>query len=622
MKWVFISRMASRLKAEASFIFVFSGVLMFVCLNPHTTNPAEWILYTKYLVPIGMAVWLLFSFRLHVSLFTSTPIHWIAMNDIIRNPQKIVFCQALIAFVCFFVLQMALAGIIAGAVVINYSAGWDLFAFLFPLYVIHFLLPFLWAWMIGLSTGAVYAYHSSKKAMLLVGVFVLWIIVLFSLEYRNPSFSLWGNHRWPYIDPLFSLTFQKERVLIKLAYILSSIAVYGVFRSMRRSFAGLAASVTLVIFVTFFLQHAQSKFQLDDILLANDAKLYQQLKHRDQTKNIPLYGYWKIKEIEVNPKSTYPIKITLSLHPKEHTVRFSINEQFQIDHIQGGGKRLPFQQQGNVVQVQTNGAPSMTIYYRHTFGSTFYPLTSGVTLLPFESNWYPQSMDSTLYDIDSSGTLHSNVETKTCTRVNVIVGKEKYHWHGDHLPCLSVINGPYKQIQVQHTRFLVYKPFLTTTRNYMELKHQLVSIRNELCHLFPNLANTDYCTKEVKIISIIPKSINTTNLSLYDSTVADGTYTFYVDPFLDVNGIPATKHIQELAAFFIPYRLFENEQISLFAGLYLMEKLHIPSIGYGNRIAEKSSIDSTTWEHYMALSIKEKENILIQLAQERGKGDK
>ncbi|KZE93744.1 hypothetical protein AVP43_02792 [Geobacillus stearothermophilus] len=34
MKWVFISRMASRLKAEASFIFVFSGVLIFVCLNP------------------------------------------------------------------------------------------------------------------------------------------------------------------------------------------------------------------------------------------------------------------------------------------------------------------------------------------------------------------------------------------------------------------------------------------------------------------------------------------------------------------------------------------------------------------------------------------------------------
>ncbi|WP_231925954.1 hypothetical protein [Geobacillus thermoleovorans] len=576
MKWVFISRMASRLKAEAIFILVFSGALMFDCLNPHTINPAEWILYTKYLVPIGMAVWLLFSFRLHLSLFASMPIHWIAMNDIIRNPQKIVFCQALIAFVCFFVLQMALAGIIAGAVVINYSAGWDLFAFLFPLYVIHFLLPFLWAWMIGLSTSAVYAYHSPKKAMLLVGVLVLWIIVLFSLEYRNPSFSLWVNHRWPYIDPLFSLTFQKERMLIKLAYILSSIAVYGVFRSMRRSFAGLAASAIFLTVATSFLQHAQSKFQLDDILLANDVKLYQQIKHQDQTKNIPLNGYWKIKEIEVNPKSTYPIKVTLSLHPKERTVRFSINEQFQIDHIQGGGKRLPFQQQGNVVQVETNGAPSMTIYYRHTFGSTFYPLTSGVTLLPFEANWYPQPVDSKLYYIDSSGTLHSNVETKTCTRVKMIVGKEKYRWRGDHPLCLSMINGPYKQIQVQHTRFLVYKPFLTTARNYMELKRQLVSIRNELCHVFPDLANIDYCTKEVKSVSIIPKSINTTNLSLYDSTVADGNYTFYIDPFLDVNGSPATKHIQELAAFFIPYRLFENERIGLFAGLYLMEKLHIP----------------------------------------------
>jgi hypothetical protein len=104
--------------------------------------------------------------------------------------------------------------------------------------------------------------------------------------------------------------------------------------------------------------------------------------------------------------------------------------------------------------------------------------------------------------------------------------------------------------------------------------------------------------------------------------VADGNYTFYVDPFLNVNGTPATKHIQELAAFFIPYRLFENEQISLFAGLYLMEKLHIPSIGYEHRLAEKASINSTAWEHYKALSMKEKENILIHLVQERGKGDR
>ncbi|KPC97167.1 hypothetical protein LR69_04625 [Geobacillus sp. BCO2] len=108
MKWVFMSRMTSRLKAETIFILAFSGVLMFVCLNPHTINPAEWILYTKYLVPIGMAVWLFFSFRLHVSLFTSTPIHWIAMNDIMPNPQTIVFCQALIAFVLFFRLATGL----------------------------------------------------------------------------------------------------------------------------------------------------------------------------------------------------------------------------------------------------------------------------------------------------------------------------------------------------------------------------------------------------------------------------------------------------------------------------------------------------------------------------------
>ncbi|OXB86394.1 hypothetical protein B9L19_12700 [Geobacillus thermocatenulatus] len=39
MKWVFISRMTFRLKAETIFILAFSGVLMFFCLNPHTINP-------------------------------------------------------------------------------------------------------------------------------------------------------------------------------------------------------------------------------------------------------------------------------------------------------------------------------------------------------------------------------------------------------------------------------------------------------------------------------------------------------------------------------------------------------------------------------------------------------
>ncbi len=296
MKSVFIlSRTASQLKVETILMFTFSGILVFYCLNPYTINPVEWMLYTKYLVPIGMAVCLLFSFRLHVSLFTSTPIHWIAMNNLMPKPQKMIFCQVLIALACFLALQLALAGIIAGAIVVNYSAGWDLFVFLFPLYLIHFLLPFLWAWLIGLSTSDVYAYHSPKKAMLLLGVLVLWIIVLFSLEYRDPSFSLWVKHRWPYIDPLFSLTFQKERVLIKLAYILSSIAVYGVFRNMRHSFAGLTASVMIMLFVTFFLQHIQSKFELDGILLANDVKLYHQIKDQAQVGNITLNGHWRIK---------------------------------------------------------------------------------------------------------------------------------------------------------------------------------------------------------------------------------------------------------------------------------------------------------------------------------------
>ncbi|MBB5356346.1 hypothetical protein HNR43_002330 [Anoxybacillus mongoliensis] len=619
MKWCSVLfRMIANMKLDVALISIYLGILVFYCINPYTINPAEFILYKKYLLPIGVVVWLLASFRLHFLIMTSTPVDWILMNNIIQKPKKIIANQITILFTCFFILQILIAGVVASAIVVNYSAGWDLFKFLFRLYWICFVLPFIWAWIIGLFISMIDAYYSHKKSMLLLSVFLLWIMTLFSLEYS--PFQVFIENRFPYIDPLFSLTFLKENVWIQLVYVVCSIMICIVFMKMKRTAFGLAISVMLIISVTFTIYHTQTKFQLDDILLANDYKLYQHIKYKTH-HNKSMTSNWRITGIEVEPESRYPIKVELTLDKKAPFVRFSMNEQFEIDHIKSGGKNLSFNQQGSIVEVETSGVHSMIIYYKHTFGSSFYPLTSNIVLLPFEANWYPQSTHSNIYTIDSSGTFHTNVETKKCKHIKVIEGKEKYSWHGDHLDCLSIIRGPYKQMEIENTKLIVYEPFLTKTKNYRELKNQLVSIRSELCELFTNLKNTDYCMNEIKTVVIIPKSLSTTNLLLYDSTVTNGSYTFYVDPFLDVNDKSVTAYVQELAAFLIPYRLFENEQISIFVGQYLMEKLRIPSSGSLKTIVGKSSISLESWNHYMKLAMEEKEKVLIQMAKEMERTD-
>jgi hypothetical protein len=613
-------RMILSIKIDLVVIFVFSCILIFYCSNPYVINPAEFTLYTKYFIPIGIFIWLLVSFHLHLLITNSIPINWLTINELVKKPKRIVFNQIGIAFTCFLTLQILIAGIIASATVVTFSSGFDLFKLIFKLYWIYFALPFIWSWITGLSISIIYAYYSHKKAILFFGVFLLWIITLFSLEYRLVSFNIFIENRWPYINPLFNLTFLKENVLVKLVYLICSIGICFVFMKIRRTIVGFAISVILIIFVTYTTYIVQSKSQIDEILLANDYKLYHQIKDKAHS-NIKMTGNWRITGVKVEPESQHPIQIELTLDQKEDLVRFSINEQFSIDHIESEGKNLAFKQLGSTVEVEANGVRSMVLYYKSTLGSSFYPLMSNVTLLPFEANWYPQSINSNLYTVDSSGTLHTNVQTKSCKHVEIIEGEEDYSWHGDNLDCLSIIKGAYKQIDIEKTKLFVYEPFLTKKKNYIKLKDQLVSIRNELCKLFINLKDTNYCTNEIKTITIIPKSLSTTNLSLYDSTVTNGNYTFYVDPFLDVNYKPVTAHIEELATFLIPYRLLENEQLSFFISQYLIEKLNIETIGYLGRITEKYSIKSEEWDQYTKLTIEEKEKALIQMAKEMGRKD-
>ncbi|WP_243292185.1 hypothetical protein [Bacillus sp. FJAT-47783] len=612
-------RMLLSLKVDLAVVFLFSCILVFYCSNPYVINPVEFTLYTKYFIPVGVLVWVIASFRLHILITKSIPLKWLTINEFVEKPIRILIKQISFLFIFFTIFQILTGVIISSAIVIIFSSSFGLFKLIFKLFWIYFTLPFIWSWVIGLFSSIIYSYYSHKKGILFFTVFLLWIMVIFSLEYGLDSFNIFIENRWPYIDPLFHLTFLKEKLLHQSVYLISSVGILLIVICFRQLSVGLTLTVTLILFVTFTTSSVQSKLWLDDeTILANDNKLYNQIKNRIQS-NIQFTNNWKITGVNVEPHSQYPIQIELTLDEREDLIRFSINEQFLIDHIESEGKNLEFKQQGRSVEVETTGIQSMVLYYKNTIGTSFHPLTSNNIILPFEANWYPQPTNSNHYIVDSNGTIHANVEANECGQVELVFGKGRYSWQGDNLGCLSIIKGPYKEIEIRETKLIVYQPFLTKKQNYIEMLEQLELVRDEICHLFKDLNFNNYCKSKTQTITIIPKSLSTTNLSLYDSTVSHGNFTFYVNPLLDVNHQPVTTHIEELSTFLIPYRLSEDVQFSIYISQYLIEKLDIEPIGYLEWIIEDSSITSKEWRSYTNLTLGEKEKVLLQMATEMGR---
>lgn len=607
-----LSRLALSLKVELILLSLYTCILIIYCANPNVINPVEFTLYTKYLIPFGFFIWMFVSFRLTLLITKSFPLKWLRINEIVQNPAGILFNQIGLLFTFFLITQIIIAAVIASIIVIAFSSGFDLLKLIFQLYFIYFGLPYIWAWFNGLFVGIIYTYYSQKKAILLFGILFLWITIMFSMEYHLVLSSIFIENRWPYIDPIHSLTFLMENVWIKLAYLICSIGVFIVFIKIRRAITSCVISVIFITSAMFLTHYTPSQLQSAEVLLTNDLRLYEKIKDKVH-ENINPTENWRITGVDVDTQSQYPIEIELTLDNKDDLIRFSINEQFSIAHIESENGNLEFKQTGNIVEVEPDGVQSMVLHYEKTLGTSFYSLMANAILLPFEANWYPQPTFSNHYTIDPFRNLHVNFETKKCEQVELVVGEENYSWKGDRLDCLSIIKGAYEQIEFPGTKLVVYQPFLTRKKNYVELKNQLEVVRDETCRLFEDIKDTDYCTSYIQTISIIPKSMSAEPLSLYDSTVSNGNYTFYVNPFLDVKYKPVTAHIEELSTFLIPYRILEEEELIFFISQYLIEKLDIEPMGYLEWVMKGSSIPSDGWINYTNLTIEEKEKVLLQM---------
>ncbi|WP_077299834.1 hypothetical protein [Virgibacillus pantothenticus] len=192
---------------------------------------------------------------------------------------------------------------------------------------------------------------------------------------------------------------------------------------------------------------------------------------------------------------------------------------------------------------------------------------------------------------------------------NVLIStKSTFTWNKKQSECLSIIDGPFYNFVLDDIQFIVYIPFITKEENYLELINDIYRVRDGICELSKK---NNYCSKEtIKSISIIPKSLSSSSASVFDTVNLNGHYLFSVNLFADVGYKPITKHISELIAVQISYRMLEDDKLSIFFGQYLIELLDIESLGYIDWMVENHEIDIEIWEDYKVLNTTKKKEYL------------
>ncbi|WP_078557276.1 hypothetical protein [Bacillus alkalicellulosilyticus] len=595
------------IKLEIILIFFFFLTLIFLCSNPFVINPMEFILYTKYFIPIGLPIVLLVSYQIHAKFIKSIPYELLKINQILKSQIEVLVKIQCLHLIFFLIMQGLVSITIAMVITLIFDSGLNFFVYLIKIYFVYYAIPFTFAWLLGSSISIIKHIYSVKKTIIFLLILIPWIPLILLLEYKS-KIGIFIHNRNPYID-LYTMSFLDKQLTINLLYIICLLVVL-LFILIKTKVPFLQYTFIVVIIFTLLSSTVWLKNKhnlVEDLFFVNDTVLYEQLKNKEQEEK-DIFSDWTITEIEFNANAISQIKIKITLNEHALQTRFYVNEQFSISHIISVKGPLPFSQNGNAVDVMTEGVDSFDVYYKNTNGTSFFSITPNLIFLPTESLWLPSTKEVNIYNIDSFGNLYTNVKTRECSNIKYVVGKQKYSLQGDNLDCLSIIKGPFKSLTVDGTGLLIYKPFLTRNKNYSELIEKIQVIQEEVC-LLQNLNSENFiCNrKNIEKIVIVPKSLNTPALSMYDSTYSNNQYTFYVSPFIDINEKPITSHLEELATFLIPFRHFEDKEISILTSIYLMEKMDIQTMGYIDWIIQDSDVNSEEWMKFKILTIEEKQ---------------
>lgn len=299
-----------------------------------------------------------------------------------------------------------------------------------------------------------------------------------------------------------------------------------------------------------------------------------------------------------------------NIHKSEY-INFSLNEQFEIAAITSGDKKLGYTKKDNLIRVNTEKSTEIEILYGTTLGTSIYPMLEKFTYLPFYSNWYPEKVHINHFELDNSVYIEPNVEIQSCENP-FISTDNSINWKvTEEFDCLSIIHGPFHHFKLDDIDWVVYIPFLTTKYNYLKVVNNINKIKEVICKIGDSKGN---CSNEkIKSITIVPKSISTSSVSVLDTVEINGHYHFNVNIFTDVGYKPITTHLTELASVQIAYRTVEDKELSVFMGQYIIETLNIKSLGHIDFMAFQYEIDQEEWDKYKSLDLAGKEQYLQKL---------
>lgn len=346
---------------------------------------------------------------------------------------------------------------------------------------------------------------------------------------------------------------------------------------------------------------------IDQKLRMNDAKLYERLKERDDF-NRQLSEDWELKNIEYLAEGNTPIKVIIdNVHRNKH-INFSLNEQFEIAAITAEDKILDYTREKNLISVNTEGSTEIEIQYEATIGTSIYPMLKKFTYLPFYSNWYPEKIHINHFELDHMGNIEPNVETSSCKNPYISPEYSVKLEINNEYDCLSIIRGPFYHFKLDEINWVVYIPFLTTKNNYSELVNNIEKIKGVVCTI-SNLSG-DCIPKMIEGISIVPKSLSTSPVSVLDMVETNGYYHFNVNIFTDVGSSSITTHLSELAAVQLAFEAIKDVELSIFMGQYIVELLNIESAGHVDLLVAQYDINQEEWHKYKSLDLTSKEQYL------------
>lgn len=597
-------RLLKSLKFELILVSLYCVILTVYSVNWFALNPFEFILYTRYFVFPGILLWSILSSRYHLKMFNNFPLKWLELNNLYQNPKRINYKIVSTSITLFIVVNLINGLVISALLQLIYASNLSMSLHIFKTYLAYYFLIFLFAWILGIYIGYLISSHSKTKQITYIITALILLTLTAYIDYSKNlnQFVNWGDQ---FIHPILNLGDLTGVYFLRLIFFITITLLFLFVIIFRDNFVIVLSIVSVILYLT--ITSFIPPNTIDQTLQMNDTKLYETLAELDDFKR-QLDEDWELVSIEYLAEDNTPIKVRLdNVHKNEH-INFSLNEQFAIAAITSEGKILDYTREKNLISVNTGGATEIEVEYEATIGTSIYPVLKEFTYLPFYSNWYPAKIHTNHFELDHMRNIEPNVETSFCKNPYILNGYSINFEIDNVYDCLSIIHGPFHHFELDEINWVVYIPFLTTKNNYSDLVNNIEEIKELVCRI--SNSGEDCIPNGIKGISIVPKSLSTSPVSVLDTVETNGYYHFNVNIFTDVGSSPITTHLSELAAVQLAYEEVKEVELSIFMGQYIVEVLNVESEGHIDLLVAQYDIEQEKWYKYKSLDLTAKEQYL------------